>query len=108
MYGDRLLKIATILIVIGMIGLFGLAWVGVSSVFSGGMRAMMMGGGMMDQDRMKDMMQEMMSGRLPPGIKPEALPDPGSPGAKFLNSYCTQCHNLPSPLMHTAEEWPVV
>ena len=63
---------------------------------------------MMDQDKMKEMMQEMMSGRLPPEIEPKDLPVPDSPGAKLLNRYCTRCHNLPSPLMHTAEEWPMV
>jgi len=108
MYGDRLLKMATILIVIGTVGLFGMAWVGGSSVFSGGMRAMMMGKGGMHRDGMNEVMNEMMSGRLPPGIKAENLPDRRSTGAKLLNSYCTQCHNLPSPLMHTAEEWPTV
>lgn len=108
MYGNRLLKTAAILIVIGMAGLFGMAWVGGSSVFSGNMKAMMTGGGMMDQDRMKDMMQEMMSGRIPSGIKAENLPDPKSTGAKLVVRYCTQCHNLPSPSMHTAEDWPKI
>ena len=63
--------------------------------------------GMMNQNHM-EMMQEMMSGRLPPGIEPEDLPDPESEGAKLLLRYCTQCHNLPSPAMHTSEEWPDV
>lgn len=108
MHGNRLLKTASILIVIGMAGLFGMAWVGGSSVFSGNMMAMMTGGGMMDQGRMKDMMQEMMSGRLPPGIKAENLPDPKSTGAKLAVRYCTRCHDLPSPSMHTAEDWPKI
>ena len=46
MYGDRLLKTATILIVIGMAGLFGMAWVGGSSMVSDNMMAMMTGDGM--------------------------------------------------------------
>jgi cytochrome c5 len=57
---------------------------------------------------MMQMMQGMMGGRLPPGIESENLPDPDSSGAKLLARYCTQCHNLPSPGMHTQEEWPTV
>jgi mono/diheme cytochrome c family protein len=64
--------------------------------------------GMMDQGRMKEMMQQMMGGMLPPGIKPQDLPDPESQGAKALSTYCVQCHNLPSPRMHSAEDWPRV
>ena len=64
--------------------------------------------GVISRGHMKEMMQEMISGRLPPGIKPESLPEPASPGARLLAQYCTQCHNLPSPTMHAAEEWPVV
>jgi hypothetical protein len=63
----------------------------------------------MKQNRMmKGMMQGMMGGRLPPGIEPEDLPNSDSLGAKLLTHYCTQCHNLPSPGMHTSEEWPQV
>ncbi|MGQ0694471.1 MAG: c-type cytochrome [Nitrospiraceae bacterium] len=61
--------------------------------------------GMMDQGHMKEMMQQMMGGILPPGITPQDLPDPESQGAKDLSTYCAQCHNLPSPRMHTAEDW---
>ncbi|MDA8423161.1 MAG: cytochrome c [Nitrospiraceae bacterium] len=68
----------------------------------------MMGGGMMDREGMKEMMQRMMPDMLPPGIKPEALPEPDSRGAKLLSRYCTQCHNLPSPAMHSAVEWPAI
>lgn len=66
------------------------------------------GQGMMDQGSMKDMMQEMMSGILPPGIEPDNLPKPESQGARVLSTYCSQCHNLPSPRMHPAEDWPRV
>ncbi|HSF47897.1 MAG TPA: hypothetical protein VLA73_06010, partial [Burkholderiales bacterium] len=45
---------------------------------------------------------------LPPGPKPEELPEPGSPGARLLERYCTQCHYLASPAMHTPESWPRV
>lgn len=64
--------------------------------------------GMMDQGHMKEMMQQMMGGMLPPGIKPQDLPEPENQGAKLLSTYCSQCHNLPSPRMHTAEDWPRV
>jgi len=45
---------------------------------------------------------------VPPGIVPESLPEPASPGAKILAQYCTQCHALPSPAMHAMVEWPGV
>ena len=45
---------------------------------------------------------------LPPGIVPESLPDPAAPGAGVLRQYCTQCHALPSPVMHGAMDWPAV
>jgi mono/diheme cytochrome c family protein len=54
------------------------------------------------------MMRGMMDGQFPPGISPEALPDPGGAGAELAKRYCTQCHDLPSPSLHTAEEWPSV
>jgi len=57
---------------------------------------------------MRDMMQGMMGNRLPPGIDPALLPDPKSKGAHLLGYYCIQCHRLPAPGMHTAEEWPDV
>ncbi len=66
------------------------------------------GYGMMSPWMRRPMMREMTGGSLPPGINPEHLPDPQSEGARFLTRYCTQCHNLPSPTMHTAQEWPAV
>jgi len=45
---------------------------------------------------------------LPPGVAPESLPEPASPGAKALAQYCTQCHALPSPNMHGPVDWPFV
>lgn len=110
----RLLTIAVILIVLGLIGILTTTWFGnyrePRRMFQmpGMMMDGMMGGGMMNRDEMKDMMQRMMPGMLPPEIKRENLPDPDSRGAKLLTHYCNQCHNLPSPAMHTAEEWPAV
>ncbi len=46
---------------------------------------------------------------LPPsGVVPRELPDPGSPGAQAVEQYCTACHALPSPLIHSATDWPGV
>lgn len=42
---------------------------------------------------------------LPPGPKAAALPEPDSEGARLLLQYCVQCHNLPSPAMHTPDRW---
>jgi len=96
---NRLLIIGVGLILIGLLGLNTMP-----SVSMGGM----MGPMMMDRDDMKAMMNRMMGAQLPPGIAPQDLPDPGSEGASLLNHYCTQCHNLPGPGMHTADEWPSV
>jgi mono/diheme cytochrome c family protein len=46
---------------------------------------------------------------LPPNdFQPEDLPEPGSRGAGLLQVYCIQCHWLPTPQMHSAEEWPIL
>lgn len=111
---NRLLITAVILIALGLIGIFTTAWFGNYQArektfqMPGMMMDGMTGGGMMNRDQMKDMMQRMMPGMLPPGVKPENLPDPKSEGAVLLVRYCEQCHYLPSPQMHSAEEWPLV
>ncbi len=70
----------------------------------------MMGGrgGMMGREGMREMMQNMMGDMLPPPMDPALLPDPNSQGARLLKRFCTQCHYLPGPGMHTATEWPAV
>jgi len=35
------------------------------------------------------------------------LPEPKSQGAKLVNRYCTQCHALPNPKLHSEEGWLV-
>ncbi len=110
---NRVLVLALMFVVIGSAGISITTWLGQWQTADGALfpriaMMPMMGGGMMHEPRMRAMMQEMMSGRLPPGITPERLPDPNSPGATLLIRYCTQCHNLPAPAMHTAEEWPAV
>ncbi len=42
---------------------------------------------------------------MPPDMAASQLPEPGSPGAKALQRYCTQCHYLTGPGRHTREEW---
>lgn len=123
---NRLLVVAAVLIVIGAVGGLMTTHFGiyrgyhdgffpgggmVSMMAGGGMMrdgGMMGGGGMMNRDQMREMMKGMMGNMLPSGIKPEDLPDPDSPGAKLAVRFCDQCHDLPSPALHTNEEWPGV
>jgi mono/diheme cytochrome c family protein len=45
---------------------------------------------------------------MPPGLMPNQLPDAGGAGAALMQGYCTQCHAMPGPGRHSAEEWPQV
>lgn len=46
---------------------------------------------------------------LPPaGVAAGDLPDPSSRGAQLVIQYCSQCHPLPTPTMHSATDWPSV
>ncbi len=63
---------------------------------------------MQDRGAMKALMKQMIPDRLPPGIAPEKLPEPNSLGAKLLQKYCIQCHDIFSPRMHSAEKWSSV
>ena len=42
----------------------------------------------------------------PPGITAADLPEPNSKGAQLVGAYCGQCHNVPTPQMHSATDWP--
>ncbi len=114
MRNNRLLIIAIILITLGLVGILATTWFASCrephrmSQMPGMMTDGMMGGGMMNREEMKDMMKRMMPGMLPSGVKSESLPDPSSREARLLNHYCTQCHDLPNPAMHTADEWPAI
>ena len=44
----------------------------------------------------------------PPGVAAADLPEPNSKGAQLLAQYCAQCHNLPTPGMHSATDWPSI
>lgn len=76
---------------------------------SGWAQGMMGGrGGMMGSEGMREMMQQMMGDMLPPPMDPSNLPDPDSEGVRLLQRFCTQCHYLPGPGLHTSAEWPAV
>lgn len=45
---------------------------------------------------------------MPPGMPLDQLPQAKSQGAAVLQNYCSQCHMLPGPGRHTADEWPAV
>lgn len=46
---------------------------------------------------------------LPPaGLAPGDLPDPSSREAQLVVTYCSQCHALPTPMAHSATDWPSV
>lgn len=57
---------------------------------------------------MTGMMQYLTHSQMPRGIAFSTLPEANSVEAKLLSKYCTQCHDLPAPGMHTKGEWPVV
>jgi len=44
----------------------------------------------------------------PPGASPADLPEPNSKGAQLVSQFCAQCHNLPTPQMHSATDWPSI
>ena len=50
----------------------------------------------------------MMGGEMPRGADPSQLPEPQSAGARLVNQYCTQCHGLPMPALHSAPGWGAV
>ena len=78
-------------------GIFILAVV----LFAAAVAAMMMEhrGGMMGGNREAPQL---------PALAAADLPAPGSAGAQLLQRFCSQCHNLPAPSLHTATEWPAV
>jgi len=46
---------------------------------------------------------------LPPPVDPAtALPDPTSQGARLVTQYCTACHEVPTPQIHSPTDWPRV
>ena len=45
---------------------------------------------------------------LPRSIEPRELPEPRSEGARLTARYCVQCHYLPSPQMHSPDNWTAI
>ena len=64
--------------------------------------------GMMGGEGMREMMQQMTGDMLSPAMDPGLLPDPDSQGALLLQRFCSRCHHVPGPGLHTAAEWPAV
>lgn len=85
----QLLKTALTLLLIGIIGQFAVRSMAQKNNMS------MMGG----------MMNGMMGNRMPQGINPDQLPEPDSDGARLVGHFCSQCHGIPGPGLHTASEW---
>lgn len=55
-----------------------------------------------------DGMMRMMgrqSMEVPEGVPASELPEPDSRGARLMARYCSQCHGIPSPRRHTADDW---
>lgn len=44
---------------------------------------------------------------IPGGLAADRLPDSQSKDARLYASYCSKCHSLPSPRMHSTSDWPV-
>jgi cytochrome c5 len=44
----------------------------------------------------------------PPGVAPGDLPEPQSAGAQSVGEFCSACHNVPAPSLHSATDWPGV
>lgn len=62
----------------------------------------------LDRSQRWRMISSIWVGLPPPGYTRDSLPDPRSHGAGLLQAYCEQCHWMPSPQMHSAEEWPLL
>lgn len=48
------------------------------------------------------------TGLPPSNVSRSGLPEPNSTGAGLLEVYCTQCHWLPTPQMHSSQEWDIL
>ena len=57
---------------------------------------------------MTGMIRAMTDAQFPPGLEATNLPESQSREVNLLTRYCTQCHGLPGPGMHTVDDWPQV
>lgn len=48
------------------------------------------------------------AGLPPSNFEAQDLPEPEARGAALLEAYCDQCHGIPAPQMHAAQEWPLL
>jgi mono/diheme cytochrome c family protein len=62
----------------------------------------------LDRGQRWRMVSSMGSGLPPPNFNLADLPEPEARGAALLAAYCIQCHWLPAPQMHAAQEWPIL
>lgn len=62
----------------------------------------------LDRGQLWRMMSSIGAGLPPPMYRASDLPEPESRGAQLVGAYCVQCHWVPAPEMHSAEEWPVL
>lgn len=62
----------------------------------------------LDRSQRWRMVSSIWVGLPPPGYTRDSLPEPRSRNAALLQTYCEQCHWMPSPQMHAAAEWPLL
>jgi hypothetical protein len=86
-------------IILGIIGVSMITWF-CSSQNSNGRASPVMGNRMEQTKKLPNLFSL--------GNKDKHFLDQNRRGAKLFARYCQQCHTLPSPLTHTAEEWPGV
>jgi mono/diheme cytochrome c family protein len=75
-------------------------------------RLLTMMAGMMDienptSDEQREIVAYMKAHSLKP-VSPSLLPAPESKSAILFKETCSQCHALPDPTLHTAQEWTAV
>lgn len=75
-------------------------------LYPGPAPAQWMGGGM-GPGMMSGRMCRMMDITTQP-VDPASLPEPGSAGARILQTKCIQCHGLVSPRQEAAQDWPYI
>jgi cytochrome c5 len=64
--------------------------------------------GQLERGQRWRMISSIGAGLPPSDFRPDDLPEPGSRGAGLLQVYCVQCHWLPTPQMHSAQEWKIL
>ena len=67
----------------------------------------MMGAEVPDKEEQQEMLNYLQQHALKT-ISGEKLPEHDSKAANIFEEQCSKCHALPSPLQHTASQWPGV